>query len=148
MRTTITLFLVLGLLCPVLAGNTYQSKILKSKNTLRKSSNDSSMSSNLYTVMTDSVFPYWMGTKWDFNGISNVPGQGMIACGYFVSTTLKHVGFNLNRYKLAQQAASKVIHVLCDTNKLYSYSTESTINKFKTQENKKLYIYRKRIFII
>ena len=140
MRTTITLFLVLGLLCPVLAGNTYQSKILKSKNTLRKSSNDSSMSSNLYTVMTDSVFPYWMGTKWDFNGISNVPGQGMIACGYFVSTTLKHVGFNLNRYKLAQQAAAKVIHVLCDTNKLYSYSTEAAISQFKTLGNNKLYV--------
>lgn len=140
MKKTITFCFVLGLLCPVLAGNTYQSKILESKNTLRKSRTDSSMSLVLYSVMTDSVFPYWMGTEWDFNGISNVPGKGMIACGYFVSTTLKHIGFNLNRYKLAQQAASTVIDILCDSSKIHSYSMETALKQFTSLGNNKLYV--------
>ncbi len=53
----------------------------------------------------DSLIPYWYGTEWDFNGTSAQPKEGMIACGYFVSTTLLHSGFNLNRYRIAQQDA-------------------------------------------
>ncbi|MCB9260833.1 MAG: hypothetical protein H6607_00440 [Flavobacteriales bacterium] len=53
--------------------------------------------------LINQIIPYWYGTEWDFNGFTETPKQGKIACGYFVSTTLKHVGLNLNRYKLAQQ---------------------------------------------
>jgi hypothetical protein len=67
-----------------------------------------SCSETLLRTLTDSVFRAWYGTPWDFNGISNEPGKGEIACGYFVSTTLKHAGFNLNRYKLAQQDATSI----------------------------------------
>ena len=59
--------------------------------------------------LTEHVFPAWYGTPWDFSGTSNEPGKGKIACGYFVSTTLKHIGFKLNRYKLAQQASQRII---------------------------------------
>lgn len=52
------------------------------------------------------LIPYWKGTPWTFTGHTDTPGNGTVACGYFVSTTLKHAGFNLNRFKLAQ-AASK-----------------------------------------
>src|SRR5688500_17600336 len=38
------------------------------------------------------VFPYWYGTGWDFNGTTETPGQGKIACGYFVSTVLRDAG--------------------------------------------------------
>ncbi len=54
-------------------------------------------------VMIREVFPFWYGTPWDFNGYTNIPNKGKVACGYFVSTTLKHAGLNINRYKLAQQ---------------------------------------------
>lgn len=67
-----------------------------------KSTSDS-LSSLLETSLINRIFPYWFGTPWNFNGHTNIPNQGKIACGYFVSTTLKHIGFNLNRYKLAQQ---------------------------------------------
>lgn len=69
----------------------------------REKSKNDSLSTLLETALMDKIFPYWYGTPWDFNGHTNVPQQGEIACGYFVSTTLKHIGFNLNRYKLAQQ---------------------------------------------
>ena len=108
------------MVCPLaslVAGSNYQAKLDSSIKKLKNLNSDSMVSESFYYVMTDSVFPDWMGTKWDFNGVSNVPGKGMIACGYFVSTTLKHIGFNLNRYKLAQQAAYTVIDVLCGEKK-------------------------------
>ena len=84
----------------------------------------------IYTQLIDNIFPSWYGTEWDYNGYSNIPQKGVIACGYFVSTTLKHIGFKLNRYKLAQQYSSGIVRSLCDniqyvrnndTNKLFQY---------------------------
>src|SRR5215212_694349 len=36
-------------------------------------------------IVYDSIIPYWIGTKWNFNGITEVPQKGSIACGYFVT---------------------------------------------------------------
>lgn len=55
-------------------------------------------------LLVNQIIPYWYGTPWSFEGHTEVPGQGKIACGYFVSTTLQHAGIRLNRYRLAQQA--------------------------------------------
>jgi len=55
-------------------------------------------------LLLNDIIPHWYGTEWDFNGYTAVPNQGVIACGYFVSTTLLHMGINVNRYKMAQQA--------------------------------------------
>lgn len=85
----------------------------------------------LYTTLVDSIFPSWYDTPWDFNGTSNIPKEGEIACGYFVSTTLKHVGFNLNRFKLAQQAASTIISAVCGKNVKKYTSKEALINEYK-----------------
>ncbi len=61
---------------------------------------------SLATVFTNAllnrVLPFWEGTEWSFEGHTAVPKKGKIACGYFVSTTLRDVGINLNRYRLAQ----------------------------------------------
>ncbi len=65
-------------------------------------SNDS-LSRLFQNILVEQVIPYWYNTPWSFEGHTAVPGQGEIACGYFVSTTLKDAGLNLNRYKLAQQ---------------------------------------------
>lgn len=75
----------------------------------------------LLTVLTDSVFQYWYDTEWDFNGITQEPRKGNIACGYFVTTTLKQVGLNIDRVKIAQQASSKIIRTLCDRNSIKSF---------------------------
>ena len=53
--------------------------------------------------LIEQIFPHWYGTEWDFDGYTDRPGEGTVACGYFVSTTLKHCGFNLNRFTMAQQ---------------------------------------------
>lgn len=63
----------------------------------------SSAGKSMETSLINEVFPFWYGTPWTFEGHTNVPNQGTVACGYFVSTTLKHIGVNVNRYHLAQQ---------------------------------------------
>lgn len=56
------------------------------------------------TSLVNHLIPFWYGTPWSFEGHTNTPKSGEVACGYFVSTTLKHLGFNVNRYHLAQQS--------------------------------------------
>jgi hypothetical protein len=68
---------------------------------------------NARNVITQSVvtelFPYWYGTEWDFYGNTETPRQGKIACGYFVSTLLRDVGWKVERVRLAQQASENII---------------------------------------
>lgn len=71
------------------------------------------------------VFPYWYGTPWTFEGHTNVPNQGEIACGYFISTTLKHFGMNVNRYKMAQKAALTGLHMVCKPSEVKRFSNDS-----------------------
>ena len=63
-------------------------------------------------AMVNRIFPSWYGTPWDFNGTAQIPKHGMIACGYFVSTTLEHAGFNVERALLGQQASQYIIKSL------------------------------------
>lgn len=69
------------------------------------------------TTLCDSIWSHWYGTDWDFYGTTETPGKGNIVCGYFVTTTLKHVGYNIDRVTLAQQAASVIITTMCGKGK-------------------------------
>jgi len=51
----------------------------------------------------------WLGTPWDFNGTAKTPGEGKIACGYFVTTVLEGAGFRIERTTLAQQASEQIL---------------------------------------
>lgn len=78
------------------------------------------------TAITQSIysglFPAWYGTAWDFNGTTEVPQQGKIACGYFVSTILRDVGLKVERVRLAQQASENII---------LSLTTDPFIKRFR-----------------
>lgn len=74
-------------------------------------------------ILVDSIFPYWLDTKWDFNGHTERPRDGEIACGYFVTTTLRDIGIKLNRFKIAQKAASEIIYALCDRETIKNISS-------------------------
>jgi len=54
--------------------------------------------------LVNRIIPHWYGTPWSFGGHTAIPNQGEIACGYFISTTLRDIGIKLNRYKLAQKS--------------------------------------------
>ncbi len=64
---------------------------------------------NLLELTMPALMRCWLGTKWDFNGTETVPGEGKIACGYYVSTVLRDSGFNIERIKLAQQASQNIL---------------------------------------
>lgn len=69
----------------------------------------SQASGYLLRVIGEDLFDHWYGTPWDFNGTTRTPGQGAIACGYFVTTVLQDAGFRLPRAKWAQLAAEPMI---------------------------------------
>lgn len=94
----------------------------------------------LYSTLTDSIFTYWYGTTWDFNGITEKPRKGKIACGYFVTTTLKHSGFSLPRVKLAQQAASIIIRTLCPKKSIKTYNKLEKLKAYLDTQPKGIYI--------
>jgi hypothetical protein len=60
----------------------------------------------------DELFPHWYGTPWDFNGVTQTPGKGYIACGYFATTVLRDAGVKINRVKMAQCASEEMINSL------------------------------------
>lgn len=74
------------------------------KSTIRRTRISKNTGKDFENYLLNDIIPHWYGTEWDFNGYTSVPNKGVIACGYFVSTTLEHVGIKINRYHLAQQA--------------------------------------------
>lgn len=90
---------------------------IKAKSTKVKATDTDGKAFEAYLL--NEIVPFWYGTEWDFNGYTDVPGQGVIACGYFVSTTLKHAGLKINRYKMAQQAGLHEAQTLALIDKNY-----------------------------
>ncbi len=84
----------------------------------------------LLSRLSDSLFVCWYGTGWDFNGTSTCPRQGNIACGYFVTTLLKHSGFLINRTHLAQVASSEMIKTFCPPEKIKIITNNQTKKLF------------------
>ena len=60
-------------------------------------------------LMMPEMMRCWLGTPYDFNGTAEKPGDGKIACGYFVSTVIRDTGFRVNRFKLAQQPSENIL---------------------------------------
>lgn len=63
-------------------------------------------------LLLNKIIPHWYGTTWAFEGHTAKPNDGEIACGYFVSTTLQHMGLKLNRYRMAQQSALSEVRTI------------------------------------
>nr|WP_321232535.1 hypothetical protein [uncultured Psychroserpens sp.] len=103
-----------------------------------------SASQYVYSKLVNDIVPHWYGTEWDFNGHTNTPNQGEIACGYFVSTTLKHLGFNLNRYKMAQQAGLIEAKMLQPKSELKIYRNSS----FESLKQKVNAVYADGIYFV
>lgn len=87
------------------------------------------------------IIPHWFGTPWSFYGHTEVPGQGNIACGYFVSTTLLHTGLRLNRYQLAQQgpADEALMLSLGDTVRVCRRGAAAALAQWRNQLREGLY---------
>lgn len=87
-------------------------------------------------LMVNKIFPYWYGTPWNFNGTTQKPNDGKIACGYFVTTTIEDMGFPINRIKLAQCASEEMIKELVSKENIFRFSGIS-IDEFEQKIIKK-----------
>jgi hypothetical protein len=76
------------------------------------------------SLIVDSLIPCWYGTAWDFNGTTEIPGTGKIACGYFVTTVIRDAGLPIERIKMAQCPSETMITALC-----YGYTIKRFSNK-------------------
>lgn len=94
----------------------------------------------LLMVLTDSVFPAWYGTPWDFNGMSRTPGQGKIACGYFVTNVLTDVGFKIPRIRWAQSASEVFIRELCPQVQRFSRQPLEAVEEYLLQSGDGTYL--------
>jgi hypothetical protein len=82
---------------------------------------------NFEMLISTKVFPYWYGTEWDFNGTTETPNKGKIACGYFVTTTLRDMGVPINRVKMAQCASEEMITSLAGKKNVHRFSNVPAI---------------------
>ncbi|MDZ4758088.1 MAG: hypothetical protein SGJ10_08120 [Bacteroidota bacterium] len=92
--------------------------------------------------ITEKIFPFWYSTLYDFNGTTEQPRKGKIACGYFVATILRDAGFDIKREKMAQMPSEKMIRELLLDKYITRYSNidiEDFVKKLGPPQNK-LYI--------
>lgn len=73
-------------------------------------------------AVVKTIAPAWIGTPWTFSGTTEVPQQGSIACGYFVTTVLRDAGLPLARIKLSQCASEEMIRSLVQPKFIKRYS--------------------------
>lgn len=93
----------------------------------------------LFTALVDKLLPAWNGTPWDFNGMTRVPGQGKIACGYFVNTVLLDAGFDLPRIRWSQLAAEPVILKLAPKAKRFRDKAVVDVETWLSEQGDGLY---------
>lgn len=74
----------------------------------------------LHNTISTIILPQWYETVWDFNGISETPKKGAVACGMFVTVILKDAGFNISRIKSGQLASEVLIKKLTKNIKRFS----------------------------
>ncbi|WP_305952295.1 hypothetical protein [Emticicia oligotrophica] len=68
------------------------------------------------------LMPFWYGTRYSFYGQTETPGEGKIACGYFVTTVLEDLGLKIERNKLAQLPSEEMIKTLVEKTSIRRFS--------------------------
>ena len=93
-------------------------------------------------AVAQTIMPNWIGTAWDYNGVSQTPQKESIACGYFVTTTLRDAGLNIARVKLAQCASEQMIRSLIQLKYIQRFSNVPMVSFIQSiqQQGYGLYI--------
>ena len=96
----------------------------------------------IFTKVIEDLIPAWYGTQWSYNGNSKIPGEGTIACGYFIIRILQDAGFIIPT-EMAQQPSEYIIKNICGTKKILKFNNfaamENIINSI-TQNGEGIYI--------
>lgn len=91
-------------------------------------------------TVSDDFFRAWYNTPWTFHGHSQTPKEGSIACGYFVTTTLRDMGFNIPRIKWAQQASEYMIKKVTTDIKRFQQKPIKDVVEYIENKGEGLYI--------
>ncbi|TND08872.1 MAG: hypothetical protein FD123_1726 [Bacteroidetes bacterium] len=89
----------------------------------------------------ENLFNYWEGTRWNFNGTTQTPGKGSIACGYFVTTMLRDMGVPVQRVNYAKMASEKMIKKLVAEKNISRFSNIPLADFVKAIEKKGDQVY-------
>jgi len=73
---------------------------------------------NFLELTMPELMSCWLGTPWDYNGMASIPGNGKVACGYFVSTIMRDSGFGVHRIRLAQQPSQNILRTFLPRDQL------------------------------
>ncbi len=90
--------------------------------------------------ITQEIFTYWYDTQWDFNGITQVPKQGKIACGYFVTTVIRDVGFDIPRSEWGQLASETMIKKINPNVKRFSNKPIEQVTEYLKNRADGIYV--------
>jgi hypothetical protein len=93
------------------------------------------------TLLND-FYLKWSNTPWDYNGTTEQPKTGTIACGYFVTTLLRDMDVKIQRVKLAVCPSSEMMKCIVPTQRIINLSSLSNLdfNKKITELGKGVYI--------
>ncbi len=86
------------------------------------------------------IMHFWYSTSYDFDGMTEQPREGKIACGYLISTFLKHAGVNLNRIKFAQERSGKVVDVLCRPSSINTFRRIDLLREWIEEQGEGVYL--------
>jgi len=88
------------------------------------------------------LYNKWQGTPWDFNGTTEIPQKGYIACGYFVTTILDHMDCKISRTKLAVCPSLQMMKSLSAHQAItnLSYLDHTAVNNYFKKQGKGVYI--------
>lgn len=91
-------------------------------------------------AISGDFFKAWYNTSWTFHGHSQTPKEGSIACGYFITTILRDMGFNIPRIKWAQQASEYLIKKVSTDIKRFQKRPMTEIVDYIKSKGEGLYI--------
>jgi hypothetical protein len=94
----------------------------------------------LASAIIDSLFGFWFGTPWDFYGTTKIPGQGKIACGYFVTAVLSDAGLKIPRRKWAEVASETMIKAATADIKRFHNRPIEDVETYITKKGEGMYI--------
>lgn len=120
---TVTIPTLSGIIAEV---NQRKSLFIKMAPTLRRDSTNN----YLVDLIGNKIYNVWKGTPWSFNGTTQTPGEGSIACGYFVTTVLNNIGFPIHRVRYAICPSLEMIRKATGNSGIENYSGK-TIEEMK-----------------
>jgi len=93
--------------------------------------------------LVNKLIPHWYGMSWNLAGYSDVPNQGTVGCGYFVSNLLRHSGFRINRFRGGQTsppALCKTVQLSDSVYEVVAMNFDNVYEKIKADIKDGIYV--------